>query len=226
MRLRLFTTGLLAAVLGSITGCGQGVIGDTEADQIPDPVAFNALTGGGTPSGPHYNLNIIGVSNPKSTDMNCGNGGRIFVPLVGSTQIGLTEGSFAVLDCNGTDGHATFQLPNPDPNNTGTTTYSVFARALGKPGGTSTTTTCATDVATGELFCSVFQMVLVRDSGKQTFTNVSKELLFIFADTNGDGKLERFPLFDSSMQDFFWQYDNNGLRLAQLRFYQVPTTVQ
>ena len=36
MRLRLFTMGLLAAVLGSMAGCGQGVIGDTEADEIPD----------------------------------------------------------------------------------------------------------------------------------------------------------------------------------------------
>ena len=25
--------------------------------------------------------------------------------------------------------------------------------------------------------------------------------------------------------DFYWQYDNTGLKLAQLRFYQVPTTV-
>jgi hypothetical protein len=35
----------------------------------------------------------------------------------------------AVLDGNGTDGVAAFQLPNPDPTNSGTTTYSVWARA-------------------------------------------------------------------------------------------------
>lgn len=28
------------------------------------------------------------------------------------------------------------------------------------------------------------------------------------------------------LTDFFWQYDNNGLKLAQLRFYQVSTNVQ
>src|SRR5262249_17519096 len=106
-----------------------------------------------------------------------------------------------------------------------TTTYSVFARALGKPGGSSTTTTCATDPTTGETFCSVFSSVQVRSTGKSTFTNVSKQLLFIFADINGDGRLDRVPLFDSSLQDFFWQYDNNGLKLLQYRFYQVPTTV-
>ena len=158
--------------------------------------------------------------------MTGGSGNVIFVPEIGSTKILLTEGDFAVLDKNGTDGQASFQLPNPDPDGDGTTTFSVFARALGKPGGSSTTTTCATDPATGEVVCSLFSSVLVRSSGKQSFTNVSKELLFVFADVNGDGTVDRVPLFDSRLTDFFWQYDNNGLKLAQLRFYQVPTTVQ
>jgi len=26
-------------------------------------------------------------------------------------------------------------------------------------------------------------------------------------------------LFNSVLQDYFWQYDNNGLRLAQIRLY-------
>ena len=68
-------------------------------------------------------------------------------------------------------------------------------------------------------------MVLVRNSGKPTFTNVSKDLLFVFADLNGDGTLERVSLFDSALTNFFWQYDNTGLKLAQLRFYQVATNV-
>jgi len=28
-------------------------------------------------------------------------------------------------------------------------------------------------------------------------------------------------LFDPALQDYFWNYDNNGLRLAQLRFYPI-----
>ena len=52
----------------------------------------------------------------------------------------LTEGpDFLVLDANGTDGEASFELPNPDPTGSGTTVYSVFARALGTPGGKSLT---------------------------------------------------------------------------------------
>jgi hypothetical protein len=37
--------------------------------------------------------------------------------------------------------------------------------------------------------------------------------------------LTRTPLFDSSLQNYFWSYDNNGLKLLQLRFYQLPSTV-
>jgi len=65
----------------------------------------------------------------------------------------------------------------------------------------------------------------VREKGKSTFTNVSRELLYIYADTDGNGSLERYNLFNSALTDYFWQYDNSGLKLAQLRFYQIPTTV-
>jgi hypothetical protein len=187
--------------------------------------ATAAVTGNGAPSGAHYNLNIVGVPSGKTADMTGSNGHVIFVPLKGSTKISLSEGDFQVLDANGTDGRAAFQLPNPDPDNDGVTTYSVWARALGQPGGSSTTTTCATDPVTGELFCSNESLVLVRDKGKSSFTDVSRDLLYIFADLDGDGVVERIPLFDSRLTDFFWQYDNNGLRLAQLRFYEIPSNV-
>ena len=211
----LFLMGACAAQVGDES------IADQEEGPVPAPYFLN--TGNGAPKGAHFNLNIIGV--PKGKTMSNGSGNVIFVPESGSAKILLSEGPFDVIDKNGTDGTAAFQLPNPDPENDGTTTYSVFARALGKPGGSSKTTTCATDPTTGELWCSVYSMVLVRESGKQTFTNVSRELLYIYADTNGDGNLERYNLFNSALSDYFWQYDNNGLRLAQLRFYQVPTTV-
>ncbi|HXU63333.1 MAG TPA: hypothetical protein VN962_16660 [Polyangia bacterium] len=213
---------MFAATAGLI-GCA----GDPATDAQVDPQALTnaqAVTGNGGPSGAHYNLNIIGVANPKTTDMTS-NGGRIFVPLTGSTKINLSEGDFQVLDANGTDGTAAFQLPSPDPTNSGTTTYSVFARALGTPGGSSKQTTCATDPTTGQVYCSIYSSVQVRSTGKSSFTNVSKELLYVYADVNGDGTVERYPLFDSALQDYFWQYDNNGLKVLQLRFYQVPTTV-
>ena len=32
-------------------------------------------------------------------------------------------------------------------------------------------------------------------------------------------------LFDPALQDYFWDYTNNGLKLMQLRFYECPTVV-
>jgi len=74
-------------------------------------VASVSTTGNGGPSGAHYNLNVIGVPKNKSANFSGGNGGRIFVDLSGTTRINLTEGDFSVLDANGTDGTAAFQLP-------------------------------------------------------------------------------------------------------------------
>jgi hypothetical protein len=216
----------LAACLLFAGGCASEIISSEESIAPEDntiPAPSYVGTGNGAPKGAHFNLNIIGVSHDKS--MSQGSGNVIFVPLTGSTKILLSEGPFGVLDKNGTDGSASFQLPNPDPENDGTTTYSVWARALGKPGGSSKTTTCATEVATGEVYCSIYSMVLVREKGKSTFTNVSRELLYIYADINDDGTLERYNLFNSALSDYFWQYDNAGLKLAQLRFYEIPTTV-
>jgi hypothetical protein len=185
-----------------------------------------AGTGNGAPSGPHYNLNIIGVPKGKTASMDDNSGHRIFVPLEGKTSIWLKEGdTYAVLDANGTDGNgASFQLPNPDPDNDGITKYSVWARALGKPGGTSTTTTCAYDLE-GELWCSIYSMVLVREKGASKFENVTKKLLYVYVDLNGDGTAERYPLFSDALVNYFWDYDNNGLKLAQLRFYEISTDV-
>jgi hypothetical protein len=215
---------LTACLLLAGACTSEVVASEDESSPVDDNFAPNPLgTGNGAPKGAHYNLNIIGV--PKGKTMNGGSGNVIFVPETGSAKIMLSEGPFDVLDKNGTDGSAAFQLPNPDPENDGTTSYSVFARALGKPGGSSRTTTCATDPTTGEEWCSVYSAVLVREKGKSTFANVSRELLYIYADVDGDGNVERYNLFNSALSDYFWQYDNSGLKLAQLRFYEVPTTV-
>jgi hypothetical protein len=66
-----------------------------------------------------------------------------------------------------------------------------------------------------------------RDKGKSSFTNVTRELLYIYTDIDGDGDgdgtLEYVPLFDDALEGYFWDYDNNGLKVAQLRFYDCGT---
>ena len=181
--------------------------------------------GNGAPSGAHYTLNIIGMSKAKSADMTGNQGHRIFVNMEGKTRILLKEGDFKVLDANGTDGSASFQLPSPDSDNDGVTDYSVYSRALGKPGGSATMATCATDPVSGEEYCSNSSLVSVREGKRSKFANVSRDLLYAYIDLDDDGVVERYPLFDDRLEDYLWEYDNKGLRLMQLRFYPISTDV-
>ena len=193
---------------------------------------YDVLTGNGAPSGAHFTLNIIGVPKEKTSDMTGDNGHRIFVLLEGNTRISLEKAEdFGVTDANGTDGRAGFELPNPDPDGDGETVYSVYARGLGTPGGSSMMATCATytytciDETTGEEtmceeeVCSSNKMIIVREKGKSKFSDVSDQLLMVTADFDGDGTEETLSLFDDSLEDQYWSYDNNGLKLLQLRFY-------
>jgi hypothetical protein len=201
-------------------------------------LAAKDVTGNGAPSGAHYNLNIIGVENPKKADMTGTHGHTIFVNLnkkskINLCQSGVVDGcapddDFIVLDRNGTDGNgALFALPNPDPSEEGCTAYSVYIRALGNPGGKADMKTCAeywdADLGDWVEVCSTEVIHLDASKRPQKFVNVSKELLTICADLDGDGDYARYYLFDPALQGYFWDYDNKGLKLAQLRFYMEPT---
>ncbi len=179
--------------------------------------------GNGAPNGPHYNLNIIGVPKDKTADMTGNQGHRIFVKLEGKSKILLAEGDdFQVLDANGTDSNgAKFQMPDPFPDDDLVARYVVYARALGTPGGWSNTVLCY-DTDMGETVCSADTLTLTRGKGKSTFRNVSKELLTLWIDTDDDGIPDtRVGLFDEELYQYFWDYDNHGLKLAQLRFYPI-----
>ena len=198
--------------------------------------AQQTTTGNGAPSGSHYNLNIIGVPNYKNQNMD-GSGNVIFVALgsnntKATTKILLSPGDFSVLDKNGTDGTASFQLPAGG--------YTVWVRPLGKPGGSSKTALCGTvtittidpttglPVTTTDVLCSLGH-VATRTKGKQSFTNVTSELTTITLTVDITCGTTVIPagtsvsLFDPCVQDFFWQYDNYGLKLLQVRFYPSPS---
>jgi hypothetical protein len=217
-------------------------------------------------SGPHYNLNIIGVEKAKNPDMQNTDRHTIFVPLNNQdstgTRIYLVPGSDfyvcdgngfdAAVDCDGnqksTDG-AVFQLPcNTNiPNDqqmfvacdvpeAQQASYLVYARALGKPGGQATITTCATDPYDSTVVCSTENAIVVRPistSGhKPGWQDVTKELTSLvtcFDTATGNygsdvcsldtAKTVRVALFSGGLYDWFWNYYNQGLRLTQLRFY-------
>lgn len=218
-------------------------------------------TGNGAPSGAHYNLNIICVPKGKQADMTNTQGHTIFVPCDGPTKINLIEGAdFEVLDRNGTDGSASFQLPPADtgvitdePNRndectlynsdgtidddgipdagdfyvcgTGISVYSVFTRALGNPRGTAVVMLCGL-ADDGTPVCGVDNQLTLDASGRPPkFENVTANLLYLFNVTIDGVFYKRIPLFSDVLQDYFWSYENNGLKLLQMRFYHCTTVV-
>jgi hypothetical protein len=61
----------------------------------------------------------------------------------------------------------------------------------------------------------------------QKFVNVSKQLLQVCANVSTDPTvttLRLVPLFSDLGTGYFWEYDNTGLKLAQMRFYPISTT--
>jgi hypothetical protein len=227
MWMRFLARAAVAVALGG--GCGSG--GDGEENE-GDPAY---LTGNGAPSGEHVTLNVIGgPGSDEEKELEDDDGATLFVPPSGRATIVLTVGDFAVLDGDATDGRGAVRLPAPDGDDDAISSYSVFARPLGKPGGSSTTRSCARDGT--ETFCSEFSYLAVREKGMSRFQNVTRELLFLSADRDGDGELERVDPGDveddiegeddPDPESYFWQIDNQGAKLVQLRFYAVPTTVE
>jgi hypothetical protein len=117
------------------------------------------------------------------------------------------------------NGNALFQLPNPNPatNTTGDLTYSVYARAVTP--GSATLSSCFTDPIVNQTFCPAGTLAVpLNKVTPPKFTNVSKQLLQVCV----NGVLQ--PIFSDKTFLYSWQYDNQGLRLAQLRFYPIATT--
>ena len=56
------------------------------------------------------------------------------------------------------------------------------------------------------------------------FTDVTRQLTTLWIDTNADNIPDtRVKIFDPRFEGYFWDYDNDGLKHVQLRFY--PTAL-
>src|SRR5204863_446591 len=94
----------LAAVVAALSGTAVAA-------------AQKASTGNGAPSGPHFNLNIIGVSHDKNPNMNGnGSGNVIFVDLrtrtgdAVTTKILLSQAADGVFDLHDNNGLKLLQV--------------------------------------------------------------------------------------------------------------------
>lgn len=154
-------------------------------------------------------------------------------------------GGWGVIDANATDGDgALLAVPDPCAGNDSTDgctpTYSIYARALAGAG-SATITTCATEDyaydGNKDTWCGD-NGVTLQTNHKRKAQDVSDSLLYmtITVDDTDDPELagcidkgadatDLGPdsydvyLFDRCFEDYFWNYDNNGLKNLELRFY-------
>jgi hypothetical protein len=81
---------------------------------------------------------------------------------------------------------------------------------------------CFFDQQTQTEYCSTeeeFIVTIAAHGNNNKFTNVTNQLLYVWADTDGDGDVDRTELFSDELDEYYWYYDNNNLKIAQLRFY-------
>jgi len=155
----------------------------------------------------------------------------------------LTQGPFTVCDGNAFDpavdckGNvvnktgAVFQLPCNNLTSLGLVvpctsngpgsiaSYQVWARVVGTPGGNGTITLCAFDQTTLTEVCNTDEVLMRNKPNK--FTDITKTLTTLVGAT-GPAGVGNYPLFASGFSGFFWDYDNNGNKVLQLRFYLTP----
>jgi len=164
-----------------------------------------------------------------------------------TNKIILEKGTdFAVMDANATDKDgALFLLPEDVAEN-----WLIFARPLGGPGRNGDVyaimTTCGTVVMDPdplvdgdeyeEVVCSLNNYVAFRDKGKSTAVDVTDRLFYLDVSVDplaedplstclrnaGYSGDDSVPLFDPCFETYFWDYDNHGLKLLQLRIYPKP----
>jgi hypothetical protein len=163
---------------------------------------------------------------------------------------------FWVQDGNACDNGAYFYLPitaancsncgiaDGEPLQPTFTQYTVYARMLGRPGGSVTVTSCVEESADDAIvvdddtelatLCSVGEgniYVATRTVGKgkvqNRWDNVSTQLLTVCVDTDADGACDdRLSLFDPIGQDYWWNWDAHGRAHVQLVFRPVQSRVQ
>ena len=111
-------------------------------------------------------------------------------------------------------------LLDPYPGETETSIYKIYVWALGKPGGSANITRAFVDEF-GNTWYSLESVSLIRNKGQSRFSEKTLELTTIYVDITDDDVYnpEREYLFDNQLWSYFWDYDNSGLKLLQIRIY-------
>ena len=75
----------------------------------------------------------------------------------------------------------------------------------------------------GNYWYSLESVNLTRTRGQSKFTDRTVELTTIYVDMTDDEVFNpvRLYLFDNEAYSYFWDYDNSGLKLLQMRIYVI-----
>jgi len=171
-------------------------------------LAANDETGNGSPSGQHYNLNIIGVPNEMNDNFDGGQGARIFVLRTGTTFFYVHGGdSYQVLDHDGTDGYVGWDRLNPgiifpyDALASPTWRVQIYVRLLGPKD---------SSIKWKSYYWDGIEYVLFAE-----FT--------LNRETPPKFSLKTGQLLMDQYQDILWEmYDKTDFRLLQMRIYLLP----
>jgi len=167
------------------------------------------------------NIYMTGDTEPTVAGLQCGN-------------------SFYVADANGTDGSAKLVVPC-DPVNVESADpgvcFDVYATPLGTPGGKAQVDVVCSfdDTVLGDLVegscedvpLGQFDFELVRNGGKPAQMDITKYLRAsgcFDADSSGtcdqgEKTFNNVWIFNlEALQYYFWEYDNQGLRVSMVRF--------
>ncbi len=215
-------TSLIA--IGALVVCGlllsSGVLADVG----------NNNKNGFQVNGNHYNLNIIGAETVGNVDNGNGNsmGHTMFVDLYGMTKIIMTQGDeFKVVDRCGVD-----EKPAKTEFMIAPGTYNVYARALGKPN--KHVEICSYGEfqeydTTNILWLGCVDVKdTTREKGKPKSVNINElfyvDVILSILDEEGNivtVEYKDFWVFDiDELIEYYWEYDNDGLKLLQVRFYE------
>jgi len=203
--------------------------------------AGKAVTGSGAPSGPHWNINIIGhpkggiggdyssghsimipLRNVNGPDgLRCELDGVNFVDDTSPTGVTLEPTGakiyfvagdhFEIIDRDATDDNGATIMV---PVEGDVIQFDVYIRVLGKPSQCMNINAYAYDLEQNLWFLAG-RVTLSRAKGKSTFVKANDLFNVWFS-----GSETVLSVFNDVFESYFWSILNNGTRLVQVRFYQ------
>jgi len=211
--------------------------------------AGKAVTGNLAPSGPHFNINIIGHPKDYKGSGEYSGGHSIMIPLKNVGSRGeltcLDENGVVVIDDKGQttnleptgariyfEGSDHFEILDRDatdgdgarvlvPVVGDVMQFDIYMRVLGKPNTCMNINAYAydADLTTWYLTGTVW---VTRKSGKSTFVRVNQLFTICVSwDQITQTCLGGYrSVFDTAFEEYFWGILNDGTRLVQLRLYQ------